>query len=540
MWFLWFTHLLSRIFHRFLRKNGDVISAVVNLLFREFCQRHQVTWLCRQRFPLMSYKEIIVTTPKPLPSFALALLPILVMFSLLIIGYGLLGLRIEALLLISAAITGVIAFKMGYCWDEIMGAIVAKLAKAMPVILILVAVGGLIASWMISGTIPYMVYWGLRLISPQYILIGAFFVTSVVSVFTGTSWGSAGTVGIALMGVAAGLDVSLPAAAGAVVSGAYFGDKLSPLSDSTNFAPIVANTTLYEHIQHMLCTTVPGFVIAAVVFWVAGHHHTEIICATTPPKVVNIIQGLEQLYHFNLALLLPPILILWGALAKKPVLPLMLAASALAITLGIALQGFSLQQSFQAFVGGFDTSMFHANTQPSGKISADIVTLLNRGGLAAMMPTILLVFCAFSFAGILSLTGALTVVLGRFLHLIHSTGQLILSTIIATITVVLTTSDGKLALLIPGELFQDAYVKMGLDTKNLSRTLEDAGTVIEPLVPWTAAGIYMAGTLGVTTLDYLPWAIQCYTGIIFALFYGFTGLTIVKRPTLIQQQDSCQ
>lgn len=230
-------------------------------------------------------------------------------------------------------------------------------------------------------------------------------------------------------------------------------------------------------------------------------------------------------------------MILWGAFTKKPVLPLMLAASALAIVIGIFVQGFSLQQALQAFVNGFNIDMLSANGHATDGLVPDIAKLLNRGGLFSMMSTILLVFCAFAFAGILSLTGSLNVVLGRFLHLIHSTGQLILSTVIATITVVFTTSDGKLALLIPGELFQDAYRKMGLDTKNLSRTIEDAGTIIEPLVPWTAAGIYMASTLGVATLDYLPWAIQCYTGVIFAIIYGFTGFGIAKAP-VTQDNDS--
>ena len=478
-----------------------------------------------------------MTQSKPLPSFALAIAPIAVMFGLLAIGYGLFGLQIEALLLTSATFTGFIAYKMGYNWDEIMNAIVEKLAKAMPVILILVSVGGLIASWMVSGTIPYMVYWGLKVISPQYILIAAFFVTSVVSVCTGTSWGSAGTVGVALMGVAAGLDVSMAAAAGAVVSGAYFGDKISPLSDSTNFAPIVSGTTLYEHIQHMLYTTLPGFVIASVVFFFAGQYG-DVANVSEPQKVLDILAGLESLYNLNILLIVPPMMILWGAFTKKPVLPLMLAASALAIVIGIFVQGFSLQQALQAFVNGFNIDMLNANGHATDGLVPDIAKLLNRGGLFSMMSTILLVFCAFAFAGILSLTGALNVVLGRFLHLIHSTGQLILSTVIATITVVFTTSDGKLALLIPGELFQNAYRKMGLDTKNLSRTIEDAGTIIEPLVPWTAAGIYMASTLGVATLDYLPWAIQCYTGVIFAIMYGFTGFGIAKAPVTQDNNDS--
>ncbi|WP_028864907.1 Na+/H+ antiporter NhaC [Psychromonas aquimarina] len=468
-----------------------------------------------------------MTNNRALPSLALAIAPIAVMFGLLVIGYGMLGLRIEPLLLVSAVFTGGIAYKMGYNWDEIMGAIVDKLAKAMPVILILVSVGGLIASWMVGGTIPFMVYWGLKVISPEYILIAAFFVTSVVSVCTGTSWGSAGTVGVALMGVAAGLDVSMAAAAGAVVSGAYFGDKLSPLSDSTNFAPIVSGTTLYEHIQHMLYTTIPGFIIASIVFFVAGQHGAA-DAVSEPQKVIDILAGIESLYNLNIVLALPPVLILWGAIAKKPVLPLMLSASALGLILGMTVQDFSLQQGFEAYVSGFNISMLSANGHAVDGLVPDIAQLLNRGGLASMMSTILLVFCAFSFAGILSLTGALTVVLGRFLHLIHSTGQLILSTVAATITVVFTTADGKLALLIPGELFQGAYRKMGLDTKNLSRTIEDAGTIIEPLVPWTAAGIYMASTLGVSTLDYLPWAVQCYTGVIFALIFGFSGIGIAK------------
>jgi NhaC family Na+:H+ antiporter len=273
------------------------------------------------------------------------------------------------------------------------------------------------------------------------------------------------------------------------------------------------------------------------VFFIAGQHG-DVANVSEPQKVIDILSGIESLYNLNIVLALPPILILWGAVTKKPVLPLMLTASALGLGLGMAVQGFSLQQGFQAYVDGFNISMLSDNGHAIDGLVPDIAKLLNRGGLFSMMSTILLVFCAFAFAGILSLTGALNVVLGRFLHLIRTTGQLILSTVIATITVVFTTSDGKLALLIPGELFQDAYRKMGLDTKNLSRTLEDAGTIIEPLVPWTAAGIYMASTLDVPTLDYLPWAVQCYTGVIFAIIYGFTGFGIAKAKPLDTEEQT--
>ncbi|HGM5493192.1 TPA: Na+/H+ antiporter NhaC [Serratia fonticola] len=467
----------------------------------------------------------------------LALLPIVAMLTLLIVGYGVWELRIEPLLLLSAAVAAGLALWQGYRWDDIINSIVSKLAKAMPVIMILICVGGLIGTWMISGTIPYMVYWGLKVISPQYILIAAFFLTSVISVCTGTSWGSAGTVGVALMGVAAGLDVPLAAAAGAVVSGAYFGDKISPLSDSTNFAAIVAETDLYAHIKHLMYTTLPSFVLAATVYLIAGHS-SVVGTVATPQRVTDIIVGLENLYHFNLLLILPPVLVLWGAVTKRPVIPVMLAACALAIALAVVMQGFSLKQGLNALMDGFNLSMFAERGHDISGVIADVPRLLNRGGMFSMMSTILLVLCAFSFAGALTLTGALTVIINRLLNVVHTTGQLIAATVGTTILVTGATSDGKLALLIPAELYKDAYRRMGLDNTNLSRTIEDAGTVIEPLIPWTAAGVYMATTLGVSTLELLPWAIQCYAAVFFALIYGFTGFGIAKRAPEVQQQET--
>lgn len=467
-------------------------------------------------------------------SLKLALLPVVAMLFFLIVGYGVMGLRIEPLLLCSATVAALLAVWQGYHWDDIIEAVVSKLAKAMPVILILVCVGGLIGTWMFSGTIPYMVYWGLKLISPHYILLAAFLLTSVVSVCTGTSWGSVGTVGVALMGVAHGLNVPLAAAAGAVVSGAYFGDKISPLSDSTNFAAIVADTTLFEHIRHLLWTTIPSFILAGVVYLIAGHS-ALVGDVATPQRVTDITHALDGLYHFNVLLILPPVIVLWGAVRQKPVIPLMLLACALAIGLGVGLQGLSLKQGFEAFVEGFNLSMF---PQDTAAIVADVPRLLNRGGLSSMMSTILLVFCAFSFAGALTLTGALNVIISRLLVIIHSTGQLIAATVATTLLVTGATSDGKLALLVPAELFKGAYRRMGLDTRNLSRTVEDAGTVIEPLIPWTAAGVYMASTLGVSTLEFLPWAIQCWAAVFFALFYGFTGIGIARISPVQETETS--
>ncbi len=211
-----------------------------------------------------------------------------------------------------------------------------------------------------------------------------------------------------------------------------------------------------------------------------------------------------------------------------PVIPLMLSACLLAVLLGLIFQGFSIKQGLDAFIDGFAMNMFSTEHHA---IAVDVPRLLERGGMLSMMPTILLVFCAFSFAGALTLTGALTVIITRLLTVIHTVGHLVAATIATTILVTGATSDGKLALLVPAELFKDAYRKMSLDTKNLSRTIEDAGTVIEPLLPWTSsAGVYMATTLGVSTLDLLPWAVQCYSALFFALFYGVTGIGIARLP----------
>ncbi|PHM40021.1 hypothetical protein Xmau_02205 [Xenorhabdus mauleonii] len=463
-------------------------------------------------------------------NLGLAILPLAAMLPLLIIGYGQLGLRIESLLLISAGITAALTYWQGYRWDDIIDSIVSKLTKAMPVTIILICVGGLIGTWMFSGTIPYMVYWGLKLISPQYILITAFFITSIISVCTGTSWGSAGTVGVALMGVAVSLDVSLPAAAGAVVSGAYFGDKISPLSDTTNFAAIVADTDLNNHIQHLLYTTIPSFILAAIVYFIAGYTSFTGNVAT-PEKITEIITSLENLYHFNALLILPPILILWSTVTKRPVIPTILAACVLAIVIGITLQGFTLKQGFNVLIDGFNLSMFSEQGHSTAGIVSDVPRLLNRGGMLSMMGTTLLIFCAFAFAGPLVLTGALTIIISQLLKAVHTTGKLIATTLGTTILLTGTTCDGRLALLIPAELFKEAYRKMGLDNKNLSRTIEDGCTVIEPLIPWTSAGIYMATTLGVSTLDLLPWAIQCYAAAFLALIYGFTGFGIAKSTS---------
>lgn len=461
------------------------------------------------------------------PTFFLAALPILSMIVLIGGGYALLDLNVEVLILASTAVASLVAVYLGYTWNDIMDSIVSKLSKSLPAMFILLVVGFLIGTWMIGGTIPMMVYYGLKIINPSFLIITAFLVTAAVSICTGTSWGSAGTIGVALMGIASSLGAPLPIVAGAVVSGAYFGDKMSPMSDTTNLAPIAAGSKLYDHIGHMFWTTLPGAVICCVVYSITGFNFSG-SAENTPEKVTIILNTLEQVFTFNPLILLPVIIVLYGSIKKMPTIPVMLLSSAIAMINGVVFNGFQVADCFQAAVTGFSLDMIHLEGFDAAALIPDVAKLLQRGGLHSMLSTFLLTLCAYSFAGALSVTGSLDIVLNKVMKSVKSTFGIVSATIASCLLCECVTCNGKLSILIPGEMFHNTYVKRGLEPRNLSRTLEDAATMTETLIPWTAAGVYMATTLGVPTLEYLPWAILNYSGIVFALILAATGIGIMK------------
>lgn len=475
-------------------------------------------------------KEVQTTknkTVKRMPTFTESIIPIIAMMVILTIGKGYLGYNTEPLLLMVAAVAGIIAFRVGVTWDEMMDEICQKIAKGMPAILILTCVGALVGTWMAAGTIPMMIYYGVQIVNPSFMLVTAFLITAVVSVVTGTSWGSVATMGVALMGIASTLGVNLAATAGAVIAGSYFGDKISPLSDTTNLAPVAAGSKLYDHIAHMFWTTIPATIISLVVYGIVGMRNsgnTDVSSET----VTTLLNQLDSMYDFNLLLLLPVVLVLAGSIMKKPTLPVMMASTVLAGIEALIFQSVTLKSVLAATVKGFNVTMIVRPGFDPAAAAPSILKLLNRGGMAEIMGTTLLVFCAFCFAGIMSKAGCLEVVLQRILGFAKSTGALVASTVASCITMGLCTGNSYLSILIPGEMFREAYKARGLAAKNLSRTLEDAGTVFVPLVPWSAAGAYMTACLGVETLDYAPWAILCYTGFIIAIFYGYTGIGIAK------------
>ncbi|WP_085524462.1 Na+/H+ antiporter NhaC [Tuberibacillus sp. Marseille-P3662] len=463
------------------------------------------------------------------PNLFEAFSPIVVMLLLLAIGYGVYGFNPEPLLILASVYAGIIALCLGLKWEDMMTGIQEKIKQAMPAILILISIGILIGTWMISGTIPMMIYYGLKMIDPTFIVLIAFVVSAIISIVTGTSWGSAGTVGVALMGIATGLDANLPATAGAIVAGSYFGDKLSPLSDTTNLAPIAAGSELYEHIRHMLWTTIPAAIVSILVYLFVGFNLSADRVST--PETMNImLQTLTEMFDWSIWLLLPPAIILYGSIRKKPTLPTIILSSFIAAVLGKFMQGFSATDIFASTVSGFDVSMVNREGFDSDSVVHEVTRLVNQGGMQSMTGVVLIAFSAFIFAGIITKSGSLEVIIQNLMKIVKRTGDLILTAVLSCITMALVTGNSYLSIIVPGEIYKDTFQKYKLHAKNLSRTLEDSGTVVVPLIPWSSAGVFMAGTLGVSTLSYAPWAILCYVGFIFAIICGYTGIGITKGP----------
>ncbi|MFF4693417.1 Na+/H+ antiporter NhaC [Streptomyces sp. NPDC001307] len=476
--------------------------------------------------------------PRRTPTLFEAALPIVLMLALVIPGSIWLRLNPVVLLIAAGSCAGIIAWRLGVTWEEMLRGIREKIDSAMPALLILVAIGMLIGTWTLCGTIPMIVDFGLRVIQPAWIVLVAFFITMLVSTMTGTSWGSAGTVGVALMGVAAGLGASLPMTAGAVVSGAYFGDKMSPLSDTTNLAPAVAGSTLFEHIRHLFYTTLPAAGVSAVLYFFLGL--TQDIDAHGAARSDALVTVLNHAFDFNVLLLLPPVVVLAGAMMKKPPVPTIVLSSVVAAVLGMAVQGFTIHDVSDAASKGFNVTMLAGHGVDPSQLPAAAETLLNRGGMASMAQTILIGLVGFALAGILTEAGCMDVLMHRLLRRVRRTGGIILATAISSVGTAMAMGVSYLSILIPGQAFKNVYRERGLAAKNLSRTLEDSGTVFVPLVPWTEAGMYMATTLGVATVAYAPYAFLNYLGAVFAIICGFTGFGIarIKTPDNAAKQPS--
>lgn len=451
------------------------------------------------------------------PSFGLALIPILAMAVLLAVGYGVYKIRPQVLLVAAAFITACLGFILRYPWKEMERGIVDSISKAMPAILIMLSVGILIGSWIASGTIPMIIYYGLKIISPRFFLFTACLVCTITSLATGTSWGTIGTIGVAFIGIAMGLGIPLGPAAGAIVAGAYFGDKMSPLSDIPNLAVVVARSNLFDHIKHMMWSGAPAWLLGLLIYLLIGlQYQAEELNSASMDLILST---LEKNFNFNLLLLLPLVIVFYFAIRKKPTIPGMLLSSVVAAILAIIFQKTSLTTIATAVNSGY---------QPQTGVEA-VDRLLSRGGLMSMMETQLVAFTAFSFGGIMQRTGMLAAILNRIMKFVAKTWSLVLTTIATAILSALITGSSYLSMIIPGELLAPIYRQKNLAAKNLSRLIEECGGIIVPLIPWSMAGVYITGTLGVPTLSYLPWAFMNYFSVIILAIFGFTGLTMSRR-----------
>lgn len=464
-------------------------------------------------------------SPKQTPSLGMSLIPVIVLilalsYTIIVLdGSGHIPLMFGAL--VASLVAG---FKLKMPWDDIQNGLTGGIVTALPAILILMVVGLLIGIWISSGVVPVMIYYGLKILSPGYFLVATAITCALISLATGSSWSTAATVGLALMGVGQALNINPGMTAGAVISGAYFGDKMSPLSDTTNLAPAVAGTQLFTHIQHMVYTTVPAFIIALLLYTVIGILRPA-SGAVEGGDYTLMLETLSGAFNLTPWLLVAPGVVLFMVWKKVPALPA-LAAGVVVGALLLLLFQWDSAAGLSGMLHRLLASLYTGYVSETGVASVD--ELLSRGGLSYMMDTIALIIVALAFGGIMESSGMLARIAAAILVFAKSTGSLIAVTIFSCFGMNVLASDQYLAIIVPGRMYRAAFLKRGLHPKNLSRALEDSATLTSPLIPWNTCGAYMSGVLGVSSFAYLPFAFLNLLSPMVSIFYGFTGITIQK------------
>lgn len=431
-------------------------------------------------------------------------------------------------LCIGAAVAALIGWKNGQTWDAIEDSIVSGVTVSLKPILILFSVGLLIGSWILSGTVPTMIYYSLLILDPSIFYMASCIICALIALSIGSSWTVAGTVGIALIGAAGGMGLSPEITAGAIISGAYFGDKMSPLSETTNLAPAVAGTDLFTHIGHMVWTTLPSITIALILFTIIG---LNIDTSSNAESLEITMALLTENFTLNPLMLLPVVALLVMANKRLPPIPTIMTGAVIGIVLALLFQRPAIMSlagdAPNAFLGLFKGvwyTLFDGFVLDSGNATLD--DLMTRGGMSSMLNTVWLILCAMVFGAVMDHTGLLRRLVDYALSFVHSTGSLIATTVATCIGANIITSDQYIALVLPGRMYKLEYERRQLDMRNLSRTLEDAGTVTSPLIPWNTCGAYMAGTLGVATFAYLPYCFFNLINPFVAVLYGFLNVKI--------------
>lgn len=467
------------------------------------------------------------------PTLFLALLPILFLIIALFVNVRIysdasLDGSNQIILMLSAAVASIVAIKLGYSWKEIRSGIVSSISSAMASIIILLLIGSLAGTWLLSGVVPAMIYYGLMILNPTIFLVAAVIVCAIVSVATGSSWTTSATVGIALVGIGTALGINIGMVAGAIISGAYFGDKMSPLSDTTNLAPAMVGTDLFTHIRYMAYTTIPSITIALILFLILGFTTSSTNSAVNTKEILDAI---DSQFNINGWLFLVPLAVIALIVKKVPAIPAILAGAVLGGIFALIFQpdvvliasGYDSFNWEAAYVGVM-TSFYGDVSIATGNAIVD--DLLSSSGMYGMLGTVWLIVSAMMFGGVMEKSGMLKRIAEAVISMVNSTGSLVASTVGTCVFFNITASDQYLAIVVPGRMYTDTFRDMELAPENLSRTLEDSGTVTSVLVPWNTCGAYHAGVLGVPTLTFLPFAFFNYISPFMTMFYAFAKINI--------------
>lgn len=457
-----------------------------------------------------------------------ALLPVIILVALLafnvfVYGDDSLGGSNQFILLIGGAIAAIVGVFNKVKFDRMLEEVANNIKSTSGAILILLFVGALAGTWLISGVIPAMIYYGLQILSPSYFLAACVIICSIIAVATGSSWTTSATVGIALVGIGGALGISAGMTAGAVISGAYFGDKMSPLSDTTNLAPAMAGTDLFTHIRYMSLTTVPTMIVTLILFTIIGLN----LDTTTIPDTGSLLSAIEESFIITPWLFIVPVVVILLILKKAPPLMALLVGTLLAAVFALVFQpeivmGITNSQELN-LINAYQGIMNAITVETKITTSNEILNgLFTAGGMYGMLGTIWLILCAMVFGGIMDAIGALSKISKTLLNAFDSIFGLFASTVASCLALNLTASDQYLAIVVPGKMYAQAYKEKNLAPENLSRTLEDSGTVTSVLVPWNTCGAYQSSVLGVDTTAYIGYAffnyLSPFTTLLFAAF----------------------
>ncbi|MFK8048566.1 MAG: Na+/H+ antiporter NhaC [Halioglobus sp.] len=468
-------------------------------------------------------------------NLGLALCPIIILVALLACSVYLFGSDAsyganQIALVMATCVAALVGRKLGLPWKTAQEGIITGIGVGLGPTLILLSVGMLIGTWILCGTVPAMIYYGVQFLNPGIFYSASALICAMVAISIGSSWTVAGTLGIGLMGIASSFELSPEITAGAIISGAYFGDKLSPMSDTTNLASAATGVDLFDHIRHMLWTTVPSFIIALVIFALIGSSD-----AATPQEIETLQQSMLNEFNLGVHLLLPLLVMLALIYKRFPAYPSIVISALTGALFALVFQpetvvtlagdADGLSQPF-VLMKGVWISLFDGYTSNSGNAFLD--ELLSKGGMSSMLNTVWLIICALGFGGVMERTGILQYLLNLALKGVKSNGSLILTTVSTCISTNILAADQFISVALPGRMFKDEYQRRGLSGLNLSRTLEDSATLTSALIPWNTCGAYMSATLGVATFSYAPFAFFNYLCPIIAVFYGFYN--IAQKP----------